>query len=403
MSVIVDDRDPLVEYSPQGGWGTPNGRGGSSAEYQRTTTRSTQKGDTATFKFEGTGVAVYGTIGSGSSSINEGASMTFSIDGASPTPYTAPVVTQNTPLFHQSLWTSGPLAEGSHTLTMTVGPNQQSIIYLDYLMYNTTSTAGKTVFIDDADPDIIYSLDWKGVDPKFIPVYFQHTGRVTPSSSSSISLSFEGTFVSLNGVIFGKPENLNGSVAIDGGEALTITPPPTPDSKSHVRLNYPLFSKSDLAPGSHNMTVFITNGQSFAVDYLLTGTEPMAPPKTSNTSSEPPPTSTSSDSLLQASSTSSSTHVTAGVSSSDHISLAALIGCVLGGVAVLLLMIFSGVFIWRRRARRFNAERSDRISVTSPWRERRESVATMVTLQDAEAQINTEYRKSQLTPRYLAY
>lgn len=57
-SVIIDDRDPQIQYSP--GWqanGSPN-------EYQRTTTNTARQGASFTLNFVGTSVAVYGTLDS---------------------------------------------------------------------------------------------------------------------------------------------------------------------------------------------------------------------------------------------------------------------------------------------------------------------------------------------------
>ncbi|KAJ7174092.1 hypothetical protein C8R43DRAFT_1102585 [Mycena crocata] len=413
MSVIVDDRDPLVEYSPQGGWGHPSPGSQAAIQYQGTTTRSIVQGDTATFKFSATGVAVFGTLAPSKLGLKDVPSMTFSIDGQEGTAYVAPVVTQTDPsLFHQTLWTSGVLAEGLHTLTMTVGPNVPSIINLDYLMYNTSSTAEKTLFIDDSDPRVEY-LDWQEVDPARTRRNLQHTGHEAQSSQSLISFSFEGTFASLNGIILPgtQPEDFNASVVIDGGEPFTL-PPFNPTSEPIF--NYELFRKTDLEPGDHSMTVSVFSGQqAFALDYFSTGAAPTTPRanSASNLSAVADPSAASSASLASSSITmvtpTSGNNLGHGpsvtASSSERVPLAALIGCILGGVAVLLLLIFAGVFIWRRRGRKLEDKQVHRASIASRWSGRRESVATLVTLQDVEAQPGTEYRKSHLTPRYLSY
>ncbi|KAJ6512706.1 hypothetical protein C8R45DRAFT_813226, partial [Mycena sanguinolenta] len=131
-SVIVDDKDPSIVYS--GVWDT----GGTAEEFHGTTTWSPQQGSFATFTFYGTEITIFGSIGATTAPT---ASMNFVVDGGTPGTYIAGSVTSTA--HHQPLWVSPSLNEGPHTLVITQGEAMPSIhgpIFLDYIIYNTTSS-----------------------------------------------------------------------------------------------------------------------------------------------------------------------------------------------------------------------------------------------------------------------
>ncbi|KAJ7720872.1 hypothetical protein DFH07DRAFT_684064, partial [Mycena maculata] len=131
--VIVDDHDPLVQYNPPGGWLSE----GSSIEYMKTTMAPTVLGSTATFKFNGTSIAVYGTI----AGPNYQATMDFHIDTLTGS-YSPAMTVVDTTTYHQLLWTSDVLVDGVHTLVITQNCSiQDRILFLDYFSYNTTPTS----------------------------------------------------------------------------------------------------------------------------------------------------------------------------------------------------------------------------------------------------------------------
>ncbi|KAJ7711303.1 hypothetical protein B0H14DRAFT_698742 [Mycena olivaceomarginata] len=157
--VIVDDSDPSVQYNTPGGWRET----GKAPQFNGTSHASGTQGDTATLVFEGTLISVYGTVApnTGQSRLN------FSIDGTNVGFYQAPAgpAAVNNQLF----WTSQNFEEASHKLVITVdqdtslspqGNPSNGTFFLDYFIYKTTSTAGKTVVIDDSDPSVTYSPKW---------------------------------------------------------------------------------------------------------------------------------------------------------------------------------------------------------------------------------------------------
>lgn len=62
-------------------------------------------------------------------------------------------------------------------------------IFLDYVLYNTSFTAGKTIFIDDSDTRVEYSAGWETLT---LDSYFLQTAHITLESESWMSLAFEG-------------------------------------------------------------------------------------------------------------------------------------------------------------------------------------------------------------------
>ncbi|KAJ6524870.1 hypothetical protein DFH09DRAFT_1189120, partial [Mycena vulgaris] len=219
-------------------------------------------GDTAIFKFKGTSVGVYGTVGPGNGSI-----MAFSIDQSPVALYISPPI--NSGIYHQNLWTSEVLPEGSHTLSITQNSsNPNMIIYLDYLLYSTTLTAGKTVFIDDNDTRLEYSPGWALSSQD---KYFQHTVHVSQAPGCSVSLTFEGNFISLYAPITsgGNKAGFNASVVIDNGSSSFVTPSPSAQGPAGTTTyNSRLFS-SQLASGNHNMVITVLDEQPFYLDYFL--------------------------------------------------------------------------------------------------------------------------------------
>ncbi|KAJ7917684.1 hypothetical protein B0H13DRAFT_1498981, partial [Mycena leptocephala] len=129
-TVIVDDHDSLVQYIPQANWQGV----GQPTEFKGTSTFSTKQNDSATFTFVGTSVSVYGTVGKG----DGGENLVFTIEGS-----TGSFLSPETPfdIYNQLFFASATLEEGSHTLSII--HNSSGIpptIYLDYFLYNTTST-----------------------------------------------------------------------------------------------------------------------------------------------------------------------------------------------------------------------------------------------------------------------
>ncbi|KAJ6585972.1 hypothetical protein B0H19DRAFT_1111070 [Mycena capillaripes] len=310
MSVLIDDSDPLVQYSsPQ--WTAK----GQAPEFEVTAHASGTPGDTATLAFEGTSISVYGSI-AGSDGYSR---LNFSIDGVPVGYFTAPEVPR---AIHNTLfWTSPDYPEGSHQLLVTVDEDSSTnpsdrTFFLDYFVYQTTSAAGKTMLFDDTDASVTYSPGWQARNHSDSSL--EGTEHVSESAGSSVALSFEGAQISL----FGSFQNsFAGSFAIDAS-------PPTMISSSQNQNPFFNFSSPMLSPGSHTINFTVLTGNSVAVDYFLVTPQPA--------------TSTG---LPAADGRQSATQV------SKPPPVAAIVGGVVGGLVLLLLLLLA-VLLWKRRARR---------------------------------------------------
>jgi hypothetical protein len=115
--------------------------------------------------------------------------LSFEVDGSVAETYTASVL--DALIYHVPLWASPTLDEGEHTLviTQTTAVGSQGAIFLDYLIYNTTSPTAGPYFIDDRDPRITYTPPWQDF---LSDSDFQYTSQGSISAGDSFSLRFEG-------------------------------------------------------------------------------------------------------------------------------------------------------------------------------------------------------------------
>ncbi|KAJ6585658.1 hypothetical protein B0H19DRAFT_1016738 [Mycena capillaripes] len=314
---IVDERDPLIHYVGQ--WNDD----GASLEFNGTTKWSAQQGSTASFTFVGTSVIVYGTVGARTA---PHASMNFLLDNSITGSYTPPN-DMDSDIHHEPLWTSPSIANGSHTLVITQTATQSQPageIYLDYLMYNTTSTSVGAYFIDDRDARIKYTGGWRlfGSDPDF-----QHTSQGSSSTGDSFSLEFEGKSISFYGGINNGSagEVLNASIVIDGGPPVFFVPP---IQTAATTTNNLIFNSGDLSDGNHTLVVTAENDHTVWTDYfLVTPTTSPAPERSSGASTSSSPAGGTKHTMIY-------------------------IGAAIGGVVLLALIVAATFFFLRRRKRR---------------------------------------------------
>lgn len=200
-SVIVDDQSLQITYT--GAWTG----GGSSNNYDHTTTASRAAGATMTFPFSGEYVPWYSSVPAnllqkgtsvsviGSYDADTSCTGTFSID-ENVTQFASPVAP--TALNHQSIWSSAPLPDGSHTLTYRVasctssGNSTPGYVWLDYILYTPSPSASKNglvYFVDDSDSSITYSGNWTVETKKDTDFALtSHGGK----QGCSFQLDFEG-------------------------------------------------------------------------------------------------------------------------------------------------------------------------------------------------------------------
>ncbi|KAF7361052.1 hypothetical protein MSAN_01135900 [Mycena sanguinolenta] len=363
MSILVDDSDPLVQYWPLGGWSTS----GQGPEFETTAHASATPGDTATLVFEGISIGVYGSIApsSGHSSLD------FSVDGVDLGSYEAPFVQHI--VYNQLFWKSPVFNETQHTLVVTVSHTSRTPTFLDYFIYNTTSTAGKTLLIDDADGRVTYSPDgWESSDSS--DNCLESTQHASASVGSWAALPFNGTGVSL----FGTPSQsgFNVSIVVDRSQpVLSISQ--TSDNQ--------LFNTNGLTSGPHTINITVLEG-NLGIDYfLITNADSPAPTTLQNQSESAP--------------------VSSGSGSSKKLPVSAIVGGAVGGLA-LLLLIFVVVLLMRRR----KVARVDSPVLEYPdpmnheWDVKHRSVTSMTTItNDIDGGRPQTFEKERPPSRYIYY
>ncbi|KAF7344722.1 hypothetical protein MVEN_01632900 [Mycena venus] len=311
---VVDDRDPLIQYG--GSWV----RGGVWLEFGSTTMFSVTAGSTASFTFVGTSITVYGTVAA--KNLNPQASWSFVIDGSITGTYTPPN-NMTSDIHHEALWTSpaSSLNNGSHELVITQSAAaSDGVLYLDYILYTTTSANVSAYFIDDRDPQIKYTPAWRqfGSD-----LDFQHTSQATTNVGDSLSLTFEGKSIQLFGSVTSATEKA--SMAIDGGPA-TIWIPPA-DAKQTNNL---IYSSGGLTPGNHTLVITAMNDQPVWADYFLVTPNPPGTVISSSPSSAGSPSNTAPP-------------------SHKSTPVGAIVGPIVGVLALVALV--AAIFLCRRRRR----------------------------------------------------
>ncbi|KAJ7439107.1 hypothetical protein FB451DRAFT_1415909 [Mycena latifolia] len=262
-------------------------------------------------------------------------SLGFLIDNAITRTY-APPADRPANIHHQALWASPPLTDGSHTLVITQTTAQVAgVIFLDYLMWNTTSTAVSRYVIDDRDARVKYTPPWQefGSDDDFM-----HTSQATTAAGDALALHLKGTAVSFYGGINNGSagEVLSASMVVDGGPPVFFVPGPQPSALSTNNL---LFSSADLEAGAHTVVVTAENAHTVWADYFLVTPNP--------TASDAAPTTTASK---------THTHTAVGYAAA-------------GGIILLLALLAAAWFLrqhWRRRQRQQQRQTLDRLPLVEP-------------------------------------
>ncbi|KAJ7711296.1 hypothetical protein B0H14DRAFT_2645839 [Mycena olivaceomarginata] len=353
--VIIDDSDPSVHYNTPGGWLET----GDVSQFNGTAHASGTQGDTVTLVFEGTLISVYGTEApsGGQSRLN------FSIDGTDVGFYQLQA-SAGPAVNNQLFWTSPHFEEASHKLVITVdqdaslSPHVNPTFLLDYFIYKTTSTAGKTVVIDDNDPSVTYSPKWN----------LNHSDSQLESTRHVSNTQLDGAWaaVSFNGAAYffllnattrecpGTGISLFGSFPLDQGFKASVA---IDESQSGIvsqsQNQNSLFDSGALPAGPHTINVTVLDGHQLNIDYFLVKNDlesSSVTPTPSSPTASGGPTQTGAPGTPVVSKTSNT---------------APIVGGAIGGLVILALILIL-VLIRRRRAR--TRQNSDAVvSVLPRW------------------------------------
>ncbi|KAJ7720157.1 hypothetical protein B0H14DRAFT_3009171 [Mycena olivaceomarginata] len=147
-------------------------------------------------------------------------------------------------------------------------------VFGSLLFLPTGSTPSVITQETTTEPHIIF-LDYLiGGSEGLAPSTFEDTVHFSESPGTSMSFTFQGHSVSIHGPIVsgGDGTGFNASVVIDTGPAFMITQSNL--SPSTITFNNKLFASSGLAPGNHTIVVTPLDAHPFYVDYFCSAPKP---------------------------------------------------------------------------------------------------------------------------------
>ncbi|THU95380.1 hypothetical protein K435DRAFT_723810 [Dendrothele bispora CBS 962.96] len=325
FNYTVEDSSPLIAYSPANAWIDASNDtllpSYSGASYHFTTTKAAS----ASLRFNGTGVWVFGAKrpNYGDYSITvDGTDVSTSNAGSS----------QN--LVKQVLGTKQNMTYGTHTVIFTA-TSGTSRIDIDSIEVETQFPGDKitTTMIDDSDPRIQYmpsDTDW---NTNSRDIFMANTLHFSQTKGASLSLPFSGESVAIYGTT--SPDHADIQIEIDGRVFDTL-PGGSGGRTDSLHTQVLLFYQDNLDSGQHslNMTGVQQSTNPFIdLDAVFT--------YTSNHSNGTTPGGS-------APSTSGAQSVPTG----------AIVGAAVGGTLGLILLLVLLHVLYRRRQRRLEDKES---------------------------------------------
>ncbi|KAF8173309.1 hypothetical protein BJ912DRAFT_1147825 [Pholiota molesta] len=268
--ILVDDTDARIEYGGDQWFLGRNQDIGSFGPVWNNTLHGVIFNASVSFTYNGSSIWLYGTIASDNLN-DETPSWDCLLDdvaisnnnlnaGADPAPMQAPNPTNDWVLCTND---NSTIAEGTHTITATVIPGNQTF-WFDYIKYSPSLDArldNEAIYIDDTDAKIHYDGIWEIDGP----------GQTTNHTGSKVNLSFMGTSITWYAMIvessFKKPHALS-TYSIDGQSPI----PFEPLGGTNLAYNQVLFEATFLPMGSHNLQVVYNGTEEDAplnIDFLV--------------------------------------------------------------------------------------------------------------------------------------
>ncbi|KAJ6511520.1 hypothetical protein C8R47DRAFT_1191175 [Mycena vitilis] len=341
--IVVDDTDSAISYGSTGWFVADSTKLNTIGNYgpiYNGTSHTTITNATLSFPFNGTSVSVLGTIAI-TKDANNVTDPTWDcfvdqIKIENPNP-TFQFGENNWMLCDQS-----QIASGSHELSIQVSSKGQPF-YLDQIAYTPLPSVNYDVAVleyPNTDPAVSFGTGWQpwGVQ------------NVTQQTGAQVALNFHGTAVTLMGYIPAElPHNAtSASYTIDGGAPVAFALKGL-SAQSPTVYNSVMFTTGTLTPSTHNLVVTYAGDSSKTP--LVVGSFYVTNASTTST-----PSSTSSTPANSPSSDASTSNVTTKSSSP----VGAIVGGILGCLA--LLALITGLVFWCRRRRRREAENVRRTS-----------------------------------------
>ncbi|KAJ7121026.1 hypothetical protein C8R44DRAFT_671777 [Mycena epipterygia] len=340
--IVVDDTDPSIQYGPNGWYVADptklNALGNFGPIFNGSSHATTTSGSALSFNFNGTSISVLGTIAitTGANNVTDPTWACF-IDEI---PIENPQPTFQFPENNWLLCDQSKIAAGSHVLTIQVQSKGQPF-YLDNILYTPlpgTIVDSAIVEYTNTDPSVSFGTGWQSLGGE----------NVTQTAGAQVALNFHGTSVSLLGYI---PNELShtasaASYTIDGGPPIDFVLNGLATANAATEYNALLFTTNKLTAATHNLVV--TYAGDSTKTPLVVSTFYVTNASTPSTTTSSPNTSASYDL--------SNTPV----SHTTNTPIGAIVGGIVGCLAILALLV--GLFFWCRRRRRNNEEQVRRRS-----------------------------------------
>ncbi|KAK0242290.1 hypothetical protein EDD85DRAFT_283722 [Armillaria nabsnona] len=320
VKYTVDDINPMITYEPPSAWRPGNKSADPEAlNYSNngTFTLCNQNGATATFKFNGTGIAIYGAMRSNHGTYSatlDGVINRF--DGYS-----------QTSIYNQSLFSAPSLQNGPHTLilTNTQTDNDRNYLDVDYVTWNVSvgeDSRPPTITYQDGDSRFSYEPSDAWSTQENINGFQGQTAHRTTQANASVTLTFNGEEVQIYGYV--GPNASPYLVQVDNSTVGSFN-----GTKWNQFSGVVLYETSNLGPGQHTLTLMNTpagTAQSLSIAYAVV--------------------------------TDNATDISSDTKSS--LSSGAIAGIVVGAVVGLTALGLI-IFFWRRRKNNKNSDKKDRM------------------------------------------
>ncbi|KAJ6522354.1 hypothetical protein DFH09DRAFT_1047527 [Mycena vulgaris] len=271
--VIVDDQDPNFRFSP--GWGPTTAE--NRFEFGETMTAPGPQGATASYDFNGTSISVFCRTAANPN--NTTTTFNFVIDHQ----FVNSTVVQADRFepFHEKMFSSPPLADGPHTLDITLTNITSPDIFLDYLIYeaspNSTLNRGGRLLVLDTSPYLAYSQGWSpgivGLRPGLLESVVSLNNSVSGAADMGATVAFNFTVTCIafevRGLLVSPFPSAVASYSLDGGAWTDVQMPFNVTDYSNAVSNFEFIGQTFNEVGTHSLVITPLIPGAFFLDYII--------------------------------------------------------------------------------------------------------------------------------------
>ncbi|KAJ7137057.1 hypothetical protein C8R44DRAFT_608380 [Mycena epipterygia] len=273
LFVIVDDQDPNIHFSP--GWGTAPAA--ISFEYGGTITGPGPQGSTAHYSFNGerTSISVFSRIAANPNKTTT--TLSFMIDDRFLN--TTVIQTDQNEHFHQELFSSPTLPDGSHTLDITLTNITSNDVFLDYFIYeasqNSTLATSPRLLVLNTSPHLAYSQGWSSgivLRPGLAESAVSLNSSVQGAADVGATLAFNfivGTGFEVHGLLAMAFPSPVASYSLDGAPFANVQMPVNGTSFNDDVSNFVFIGQTFDEVGIHSLVITPLIPGAFFLDYII--------------------------------------------------------------------------------------------------------------------------------------